>query len=61
MLDVAGHYARPDVFQLTVRRARRPAIVEATWPEAESVPENAMGNDPGAALRGRDVQTEDSR
>ncbi|HET7226694.1 MAG TPA: carbon-nitrogen hydrolase family protein [Candidatus Eisenbacteria bacterium] len=38
MLDVAGHYARPDVFQLTVRRSSRPMIVEATWPEEESVP-----------------------
>ncbi len=37
MLDVAGHYARPDVFQLTVRRERRPAITEATWPESESL------------------------
>lgn len=37
MLDVAGHYARPDVFQLSVRRVRRAPIVEATWPEAETV------------------------
>jgi len=26
MLDVAGHYARPDVFQLTVQRGARPMI-----------------------------------
>jgi nitrilase len=29
MLDVAGHYGRPDVFQLTVRRQANPAIREA--------------------------------
>src|SRR5262249_37308014 len=44
MLDVAGHYARPDVFQLTVRRVRRPAISEATWPEEESL----LGGGPDA-------------
>ena len=44
MLDVAGHYARPDVFQLTVRRVRRPMISEATWPEEESL----LGGSPDA-------------
>lgn len=29
MFDAAGHYARPDVFQLTVRRGVRPMITEA--------------------------------
>ena len=27
MLDVAGHYARPDVFQLSVRTNARPLVV----------------------------------
>jgi len=26
MLDVAGHYARPDVFELTVRTGGRPVL-----------------------------------
>ena len=28
-LDVAGHYARPDVFQLTVHREARPIMSES--------------------------------
>lgn len=28
MLDVAGHYARPDVFQLTIQREERPMVRE---------------------------------
>jgi nitrilase len=30
MFDAAGHYARPDVFQLTVRRASQPMIHESS-------------------------------
>jgi nitrilase len=34
-LDVAGHYARPDVFQLTVNKEDRPMIAVAQAPEQE--------------------------
>jgi len=34
-LDVAGHYARPDVFQLTVRRDAHPVIGVAETPVPE--------------------------
>ena len=33
MLDVAGHYARPDVFQLTINRQARAMIAEASAEE----------------------------
>jgi nitrilase len=43
-LDVAGHYARPDVFQLVIQRARRPVVTEvaglslpSTLSEAEAL------------------------
>ncbi|GIX49291.1 MAG: nitrilase [Candidatus Tectimicrobiota bacterium] len=38
VLDVAGHYARPDVFQLTVHRVPRPCLRVAEGPTGE-VPE----------------------
>ncbi len=41
MLDVAGHYARPDVFQLTVRRGPQPMMTTA--PEVESVADAEAG------------------
>ncbi len=35
-LDVAGHYARPDVFELRVRRVPKPMILDAPAPEGEA-------------------------
>jgi nitrilase len=35
MLDVAGHYGRPDVFQLTVRKNKQPMIVVSEDPRED--------------------------
>lgn len=36
MLDVAGHYARPDVFELRVHTGARPMLLQDGQPEAEA-------------------------
>jgi nitrilase len=53
MLDTAGHYARPDVFQLTVNREPRPMIATHEPPtDADSSPAAD-----GALSSGRTLQT----
>jgi nitrilase len=43
-LDVAGHYGRPDVFQLTVRRAPHPMLRTVDEPESSEEPAPEMEN-----------------
>jgi len=42
-LDVAGHYARPDVFRLTVSKEDPPMIAVTQTPEQEGRTESLEG------------------
>jgi nitrilase len=44
MLDVAGHYGRPDVFEFAVRRVPRPMVREAS-PEPALAPDGHAGDE----------------
>ncbi|HEV8321233.1 MAG TPA: carbon-nitrogen hydrolase family protein [Myxococcota bacterium] len=47
-LDVAGHYARPDVFELTVRRGARPLVRESSDPPSQpDLPQTGRRRDVG--------------
>ena len=44
MLDVAGHYGRPDVFSLSVRRDPRPFLTTAANPRSSTFAASAVDN-----------------
>jgi hypothetical protein len=54
MLDVAGHYARPDIFELIVHRGARPMIKVAEDPAFRSPEgEGPRPAKPGKEKKGR--------
>ena len=44
--DVAGHYSRPDIFQLRVNRSPHRRVVEMDSPETTDEPLDAGPSDP---------------
>jgi nitrilase len=59
MFDAAGHYARPDVFQLTVRRGAKPMLTEARRGATARAPRRARARK--AAARPRRPRTARAR
>ena len=54
MLDVAGHYARPDVFELIVHRGAHPMIQTAEDPACRSIQkQNSIPLEPQKERKGR--------
>jgi nitrilase len=53
MFDAAGHYARPDLFQLTVRRESRPMLAESDGAPAETRTRRSRGPSPVRARKAK--------